>query len=166
MNQKEQFVILFRHGIAEDKGSEDDFERRLTGAGAKKVKRVARALARIFPDAGMIYSSPLVRAVQTAERVAKAYGSGLKINETDALRPEADVAQFREMLAQAGGENIICVGHEPNLSHIMLEVTGMSPAGRVSLKKGGFYGVRFSAGGDAQLEWMIAPRIVVDDDSD
>lgn len=166
MHQKEQFVILLRHGIAEDKGSEDDFDRKLTAAGAKKMKRVARALERIFPDADTIYSSPLVRAVQTAERVAKAYGSGLKINETDALRPEAEVAQFREMLAQAGGENIICVGHEPNLSHIMLEVTAMAPAGQVSLKKGGFYGVRFYANGDARLEWMIAPRIVVDHDSD
>ncbi len=120
----------------------------------------------MFPDADTIVSSPLVRAVQTAERVAKAYGSALTIDETNALRPEADVAEFREMLAQAGGENVIGVGHEPHLSRIMLEVTAMSPAGRVTLEKGGFYGVRFSASGDARLEWMIAPRILMDNDSD
>lgn len=153
---REQFVVLVRHGIAEDKGTKNDFDRELTEAGAKKMKKIGRALATVFPDADTIYSSPLVRAMQTAERIADAYGSKLRISQTDALRSEATVAYFRELIAHAGGENIICVGHEPNLSTIVEELADA----RIVMKKGGCCGLRFSSSGSAQLEWLAPPHIL------
>lgn len=151
MAQREPFVVLLRHGIAEDKGAKSDFDRELTEVGSRKMKKIARALAEILPDADTLYSSPLVRAVQTAERVAAAFGGKLSIQQTDALRPEATFAYFRELLANSGGENIICVGHEPNLSNFIREMTGAS----VVMKKGGFCGVRSN-----QLEFLLTPAIL------
>src|SRR6267154_2541713 len=79
-------IVLLRHGIAEEKGGgKPDEERRLTREGHEKMKRVSRALAGILPDADAIYSSPLVRAYETAEWVAKAYEKKLEIETTTAL---------------------------------------------------------------------------------
>ena len=146
-----QFVVLMRHGIAEDKGGKNDFDRELTDAGAKKMKKIARALAEIFPDADTLYSSPLVRAMQTAEHLASAYRGEIDVQQTDALRPEATFAYFRELIAKSGGENIICVGHEPNLSGIVRELTGAN----VVMKKGGFCGIR-----DGAIEWLVTPAVI------
>jgi phosphohistidine phosphatase len=155
----DKFIVLVRHGIAEDKGTKADADRELTDAGVEKMKEIAMALARIVPDADTIYSSPLVRAKQTAELVARAFDPPLAITETEALTPRARIAAFRELLSHAGGETIICVGHEPNLSMILNELTGMPPDS-VNLKKGGSYALRMT-GPDAQLEWMLAPRILL-----
>lgn len=147
------FVVLVRHGIAEDKGGKSDFDRELTEAGAKKMKKIARVLAEIFPEADTIYSSPLIRAKQTAQHIADAYGSKLEISETDALRPEATPAYFRELIKHSGGENIICVGHEPNLSTITHDLTGAN----IVMKKGGFCGITWPS----DLEWLVPPSVLV-----
>lgn len=161
MAQRDKFIVLLRHGIAENRAADkDDFDRRLTDIGNQRMKRIARALVRIFPDADTIYSSPLIRCVETAAWVAKAYGGEIGVMETDSLTPGSTIKEFRELLSQSGGENLICVGHEPNLSTVMLEVTGMR-SGYAVLKKGGSYGIRLSPSGEGQLEWMLPPRIVI-----
>lgn len=147
-------VILLRHGIAEPHGSRaDDDARELTDEGRRKMKEIAPALAEIFPKAEAIYSSPLPRAMQTAEFVAKAYK--LRVKKLDILRPGSDPGALREFLDAASEKNLICVGHEPHLSTAMLALTRMH--GSIELKKGGCYRVRW-AGGAGRLEWMLPPR--------
>lgn len=153
-----KFIVLLRHGIAEDKRPDrNDAGRELTPEGRKKMKDVARALAEIFPEAEAVWSSPLVRAMQTAEAVVKEYGDRLRVQTTDSLAPQASPREFRKFLDSLKGDFAIFTGHEPNLSAVMLDLTGMQ--GDVSLKKGGFFGVRFE-GGAARLEWMVPPRVV------
>jgi len=144
------FIVLLRHGIAEDRdGSKPDEERELTEVGHKRMKQIARGLAQLFPKAERIVSSPLVRARQTAEWVSKAYDLPVEISE--ALAPDSDAARFRELVDGLSVERAILVGHEPTLSTFMLALTGMK--GDIELKKGGCYGIR-----DARLEWMLPPR--------
>jgi phosphohistidine phosphatase len=150
-----KFVVLLRHGIAEDKSPDKpDAERELTDEGRRKMKEIARSLARIFPEAEAIYCSPLVRAVQTAEPVAKEYK--LSINETRALTPQSTAEDFRKLLEEIKVDFAIFVGHEPNLSKIMLDLTKMR--GNIELKKGGCYGVDFE--GSPKLAWMLSPRVL------
>ncbi|HEY8133103.1 MAG TPA: phosphohistidine phosphatase SixA [Thermoanaerobaculia bacterium] len=150
-----KFIVLLRHGIAEDKSAnKPDEKRELTEEGRRKMKEIARSLARIFPEAEAIYSSPLVRAVQTAEPVAKEYK--LSINQTPALTPKGTPADFRRLLQEIKDEFAIFVGHEPNLSNIMLDLTKMR--GDIELKKGGCYGIDFEEGG--KLAWMLSPRVL------
>ena len=81
-----KFLVLLRHGIAEDPSpGKDDLDRELTATGRRRMDAIAAGLARIFGEAEAIYSSPAVRAMQTAERVAKELG--LKIAKSDALAP-------------------------------------------------------------------------------
>lgn len=149
-----KFLVLLRHGIAEDKTAEKpDADRELTDEGRRRMKRIARSLARLFPAAKAIYSSPLVRCVQTAELVAKAYG--LDVKTTDALKPDGNVADVRKLLPAA--DFAIFVGHEPSLSAIMLDLTRMR--GEIELKKGGCYGIEFD-GTAGRLEWMLPPRVM------
>ena len=156
----EKFVLLLRHGIAEPKGTKDDEKRSLTESGNRRIKKIAAAIAELFADADAIYSSPLVRCVQTAQWVAKAYDSRLRVKELDSLRPGSDPAELREFLDNAAARNIIFVGHEPHLSATMLHLTRMHSDAEIELKKGGSYGVRIDGDGTASLEWMLPPRIL------
>jgi phosphohistidine phosphatase SixA len=76
-------------------------------------------------------------------------------------KSSAALGPFQDLLARAVAEQIVCVGHEPVLTDFMLELTSMRAAETPSLRKGGFYGIRLSKGGDATLEWMVAPAVVL-----
>lgn len=156
-------IILFRHGIAESRdGEKPDHERRLTKEGKREMKRTARALAGILPDAGAIYSSPLVRAYETAERLARAYEERLSIETTAALEPGSDVEDFRALLRQTGASSAYYVGHEPNLTELMLALTHMHAGETLSLKKGGCYGIELKEIDEpARLRWMLAPDVLI-----
>jgi phosphohistidine phosphatase len=160
MNADEKFVVLLRHGIAEPHGARaDDDARILTETGNRRMKQIGRGLAKRFPKAEVIYSSPLIRCVETAEWVEKAYGS-IIFKTSDALRPDAAIDDFRTLVDGSEARRIICAGHEPNLSKTMLAVTKMRSDGAIELKKGGCYGIRVFADGSAQLEWMLPPRVL------
>lgn len=161
MESQEKFIVLLRHGIAEPHGArEDDDARILTKTGNRRMKQIGRGLAKYFPKAEAIYSSPLIRCIETAEWVEKAYGSAVHMKTADALRPSADVEAFRALLKKIKAHHIIFAGHEPNLSTTMLAMTGLQSDGAIELKKGGCYGLRLASGGDAHLEWMLPPRVL------
>lgn len=146
-----KFLVLLRHGIAEDPSPDkDDLDRELTDKGRRRMEAIAEGIARMFPEAEAIYSSPAVRAMQTAEPVAEELD--LKIKQSDALAPGKSP---RSLVDEAGVDFAIFVGHEPTLSQLMQDLT--NTRGEIELKKGGCYGIAF--GGDsARLEWMLPPR--------
>lgn len=154
-----RLIVLFRHGIAQDKDlGIPDGERRLTREGKEKMERIAPGFARLVPDVEAIYSSPLVRAMETAEFLAKA--CDLSVRTTDVLKPGSSAADFRRLLGEISDRRAVFVGHEPNLSAIMLDLTALHADGELSLKKGGCYGVRIDEHGNARLKWMLTPRIL------
>lgn len=157
--RRERFIVLLRHGIAEPhEPPKPDTERSLTKEGHERMKEIGRGLAQLFPKADAIYTSPLVRAVQTALWVAKGYGERITVRTTNSLVPGASAAELRELLGQTGDRWIILVGHEPNLSSSCAGLTGLS--GRIELKKGGCYGVRIGEDGGAELEWILTPKVL------
>jgi phosphohistidine phosphatase len=142
----ERFIVLLRHGIAEDAAPDQkDEERALTKKGRAEMKDIARGLKRVVKNVDAIYSSPLLRAMQTAKRIAKVYD--LDVTMTDALRPGASP---KELLKG----RVILIGHEPDLTETMRAITGIK-TGRVQLDKGGCYGIR-----DTTLEWVLTPRVL------
>lgn len=157
----DRFLVLLRHGIAEDKAEgKKDEERSLTPEGHGRMKMIAKGIERAFPKAQAIYSSPLLRAVQTALWVSKGYRSRIKVNSTEALVPGATTAQFTEFIHGLKSKRTIIVGHEPNLSVNLSHLVGLSSSDSFELKKGGCYGVRLRADGTAVLEWLLSPRIL------
>lgn len=158
---RDRIVVLLRHGIAEDhSGEKPDEERALTPEGHARMMKIALGLERALPKAQAIYTSPLVRAVQTAQWVAKAYRSRIKLTQTTALVPGASHEQFVDFLRTVPERRIIVVGHEPNLTHNAASLLRLPVTGGLELKKGGCYTIRIHAGGEAVLDWALSPRIL------
>ena len=159
-------VLVIRHAIAEDRnifartGNSDEL-RPLTSEGRKRMQRAAAGLKTVVPRINMVATSPLVRAAQTAEIVAAAYGSVVPI-EIDELRPECDSERLARWLGnQPPDSTIALVGHEPSLSFHVSWLTARADDAFVEFKKGGacllrFYDAVFSGG--ATLRWMMTPK--------
>ncbi|HEX9982306.1 MAG TPA: histidine phosphatase family protein [Thermoanaerobaculia bacterium] len=160
LSARDRFLVLLRHGLAEEKSEDkEDEDRSLTPEGHARMKQIGRGLERAFPKAQAIYSSPLLRAVQTALWVSKGYRSRIKVNTTDALIPGATYEEFQQFLAGIPERRVVIVGHEPNLSDNLTELIGLA-GHEIELKKGGCYGVRLKTEGGAVLEWLLSPRIL------
>jgi phosphohistidine phosphatase len=154
-------LLVIRHGQAEPRADAGgDAARRLTDDGRKKLRRSARGLRKLVPELGALASSPLVRAVETAEIVAEAYG-GLAIEQTSALEPDGDPKQLGEWLAGQRAETLAIVGHEPLLSHAVTWFLSGLRSSFVELKTGGSCLLHFPdeiGPGRAVLIWALPPR--------
>jgi phosphohistidine phosphatase len=151
-------VTLIRHGEAGDDAPRDEL-RALTLRGRTAVARVGRALRRRGGDFTLIASSPLVRAVQTAEIIAANVGHEGRMIVHEALVPEGRVSRAMEWLATLAGEDSIAlVAHEPILSSLAGALLGIQrfPA----LRKGEALRLRLpdGPGHRGELRWRIDPE--------
>lgn len=156
-------VYFLRHGIAADpdewKG--DDASRPLTAEGRERMEREAKALAKLGLDPGVIVTSPLVRAKQTAEILADALKMRKKLVEDGRLAQNFDRAKLAGVLQDhAGVENVVVVGHEPDFSALVGEIVG---GAAIALKKGGIACVELaSASAPAgELLWLVPPKVLL-----
>src|SRR3974377_136193 len=94
-------IYFLRHANAGQKhfsNPANDEKRPIDKVGEEQSHDVGRALAFIGATANVVISSPLTRAVQTAEIVAQEIGYEEKLLLDDALRPEATFAQVKALL--------------------------------------------------------------------
>ena len=110
-------VYLLRHGIAMDLGERGvtcDEDRMLSAEGVRKTGRALRGLAALECNPQTIFSSPLVRAVETAELAAAALDCPVAF--TDLLVPEADPHRTIAWLGTLSQDSLMLVGHMPQLA--------------------------------------------------
>ncbi|HUY71510.1 MAG TPA: histidine phosphatase family protein [Gaiellaceae bacterium] len=110
-------VILVRHAQAAS-GQPDEL-RPLTSSGRQAARMLGTLLAERAPQA--VVSSPLLRARETADALAAAAGVEARVDER--LAPGATGESLRAAVAGLG-ETIVAVGHQPDCSEIVLELTG------------------------------------------
>jgi phosphohistidine phosphatase len=155
-------IYLVRHGIAEEggEGTRDD-SRALTEKGRRRFRKAARAFGRLGRKLDLILTSPLVRAVQTAEILAgeTRYGAVAVLEELD---PKFDADAVRDAVAKraAKTETVALVGHEPQLSLVLAALSGV-PQADLDFKKGAIVriDVESVAGGKpADARWWLKPR--------
>jgi phosphohistidine phosphatase len=121
---------LLRHGDAED-GS-PDAERPLTDKGEEQAQAAGRALKALGVKLDACLASPRVRAAETA-RIACA-----ELGVEPELEPKLSGGPFdAEALAAGLGDEVLLVGHDPDFSMAVHDLTGA----QVRLKKGGLAGV-------------------------
>jgi len=157
-------IHLLRHAEAEDVSpSGRDGDRRLTEAGRKRMKAVAKAIARMEPDYDAVLVSPLVRSRETAEPVVEACGFDGEIAETRGLLPNADPEEILHELASRGAERVLLVGHQPHFGRVL----GRLVAGRrdveVPMKKAGLAEVEVDgdpSSARAELKFYLPPRLL------
>jgi phosphohistidine phosphatase len=148
-------VTLIRHAEAGDDAPRDE-SRALTARGRADARRLGRALARRGVRFTAIVTSPLVRAVQTAEIVAAATEFRGRMPATDVLVPEASAGDVVALLAKIADEkSVALVAHEPILSAVAAALTrkGRYPA----LRKAEALRIRLPDGPEAagSLRWRV-----------
>jgi phosphohistidine phosphatase len=121
----------------------------------------ARGLAHVMDHIDVLASSPLVRAQQTAEIVAGAYGA-LVVSTIDALKPGKPVKSvLRWLQGQPADATIAVVGHEPQLSMLISYLlAGERKTSFVEVGKGSACLMEFEEAvraGGATLRWMLKP---------
>ena len=115
-------VFLVRHAHS-DPGEPDDL-RPLSSRGAEEAEALAERLAAHATPPRVVLSSPLVRARQTAERIAEVAAVELQLD--DALAPGATADSLRRALGGLEGP-VAAVGHQPDCSEIALALMGRDP---------------------------------------
>jgi phosphohistidine phosphatase len=110
-------LFLVRH--AEAAPGEPDALRPLTPGGRTSARALGARLAAEQPDA--VVSSPLLRARETAEQIARAAGLVAAVDER--LAPGATAAGLREAI-NGLGETVVVVAHQPDCSEILVELGG------------------------------------------
>jgi phosphohistidine phosphatase len=158
---KELYVI--RHGIADDAAGHggSDEQRQLTKKGKDKVNKVARFLKNGGTELGHVLSSPLARALETAEIVREECSRSGDVVITDLLKPGGSYDDLVGLINETGGdESIAIVGHEPFLSGFVSYCLSGSRHPYVRMKKAGValltYEGHLEPGG-CELAWLMGP---------
>ena len=150
-------LLLIRHADASS-----DEPRTLTETGRRQYTMVADALRRMGITVDSLLSSPLLRALQTAELTSRALGFRGAVEETPTLGDDFTVDGLLERLAILPVEaTVACVGHEPHLSRFAAAL--LTPDGNLSIevKKSGVIGIQSKgcpARGNGTLLFVFRPE--------
>jgi len=153
-------LYFFRHGHAEDaQGPDfDDFARKLTDKGIERTVSAGQALAKLGVKPARIYTSPRLRARQTADLLSSALGVNPDAKEelNFGFNPKLLPALINDI---ANDLAVIFVGHEPDLSITVSDLVG---GGEIEMKKGGVARVDLLARTPLRgvLLWVLTPRVL------
>jgi len=154
-------LYLLRHAKAEKSNVlyNQDHARPLTQDAIQALERAAGRIGDIVPHLDRILTSPLLRARQTAEIIASAYGEGIQTIALDVLDgsadPEAIANLFRDLM---GDPSILIVGHAPNLDNLIRYLVAPNENTRITqMHAGSLARVEFDLPMErkAVLHWII-----------
>lgn len=160
-------LLVIRHAPAGDPAAweaeeRDDRLRPLTPDGKKQMRRAIAGLATLVREIDVLASSPLARAMQSAQIVASEFGCDIVTVEE--LEPKRDPEALVQWLKQQRSDQVVAVvGHEPHLSTLIGYLTAGKRGSFVVLKKAGaaLLDLGDSPGsGDGSLEWLLPPRVL------
>ena len=144
--------LLLRHGIAVERDEWDgpDADRPLTEKGAKRVAQVAAGLNWLELQPSHIFSSPFVRAMETATIIHAAMHVPPAVQAVDALLPDAPPDRLLALFGDLPSEScVVCVGHEPQLGM----AAGVMLAGKPSTA------FQFKKAGACLIELPVPPKV-------
>jgi phosphohistidine phosphatase len=147
-----QQLWLLRHGEAVPHDSKPDAERELTARGERQAAAAGAALARLGVEFAAIYTSPKVRAADTAKLAAESLSVQPEIE--DVLADGFEASDALELLARNDADaRVLVVGHNPTFEQVVHDLTGA----RVDFKKGGVAAIRLH-GRHGEMVVLLRPR--------
>lgn len=158
-------LYIVRHGIAIDRtdpACPPDAARPLTPKGEAKTRSAARGLEELEIRPQVMLTSPLLRAVQTAEIFCEVLGYNVsRLRRTDQLLPESKPAGLFGELARLKVKEVMCFGHAPNVDAVIAAACDCSHA-FTQLKKSGVALLEFGSFDPpkALLQWIYNPGIL------
>jgi phosphohistidine phosphatase len=136
-----------------------DAKRALVKDGKDQCILMARALSALKVQIDAVVSSPLKRALQTAQFVATELGHEARIEISRALAPDGEYPAFQALMDKyAGAEGLLAVGHNPNLVQFMGRLVTGNGGASLRLRKGAIARIDLDRH-PAQLQWLIDPRL-------
>src|ERR671914_1487096 len=157
-------LYLVRHAIAAERGEDwpDDDKRPLTARGVARFKDAVNGLAQLDVVVDEIFTSPLVRAKQTADILADTLPGKPAVKVLDALAPGHTPGSVMAQLARtAKRRRIALVGHEPGLGELAAHLIGAGRA--LPFKKGGACRIdveSLSSRRAGALNWFVTPKVL------
>lgn len=151
-------LILLRHGKAQDHHPQGDRARELLDKGRKQARRAGNLVKNSDWLPEIVLTSPLVRALQTADEFCASAGIPKAIEQpwiACGMHPER---AMRELTAYSDFRRVAIVGHEPDLSQLIQWIVGSS-CGDVEMKKGALAGLHISPPSrHGTLAFLIPPK--------
>ena len=160
-------LYILRHGDAVEHGGPryKENDRPLTPKGIQRTKLLAHALRQMEISFDAVFSSPLTRARETAEIVARGLQLEKKLEWTDALLPSGgmDTLVGQINATHPVPQSVLLVGHEPYLSGFVSLLCTGGPGLPIVFKKGALCRLQvdvLSCAKCAMLEWLLQPRLL------
>ena len=143
-------LVLWRHAEAHELSDDgDDMSRRLTVKGEKQAARMALWLDKHLPPDARVFSSPAVRAEQTARALSR------KIRINPQLSPFCLPEDMLEVVNwPQANDCALVVGHQPILGQTIAQLLGM-PSGECAVRKGAVWWLRLR-----QRNGMVEPVVL------
>jgi phosphohistidine phosphatase len=136
-----------------------DAKRSLIKEGKEQCVLMARVLSALKVQVDVIVSSPLKRAMQTAQYVGTELGYDAKVEVSAALGLDAAYAAFQDLLAKyADREGVLMVGHNPNVFQFLGRLVTGNGGAAIRMRKGSVARIDFNRH-PALLQWLIDPRM-------
>ncbi len=156
-------IYLLRHGIAEDaKPGGRDADRALTSEGKKKLREVLRHAKQAGVSPALVLTSPLRRALETAQVAAAVFQYKDEPLRTETLQPASDPEDaWSEIRVHKDAKELLLVSHEPLVGMLSAYLLG-SPALHIDFKKGALLRIdvaHFRAAPHGVLKWMLTPKL-------
>jgi phosphohistidine phosphatase len=155
-------LYFLRHGEAgkKDEWEGEDGERPLNKEGVARMKQEAASIAGLDLGLELIITSPLVRARQTADIVARELGMQKSLVIDDCLAPGFGRDALLQLLKKhSDRKSLMLVGHDPDFSETIAASIG---GGRLECKKGGLARVDIDDPTTLRgtLIWLVPPRVL------
>ncbi|MCX6683130.1 MAG: phosphohistidine phosphatase SixA [Methanoregula sp.] len=155
-------LFVLRHGKAgPSSDGPDDSKRALTGDGKKEIRKIGKWMRRKKFRFNVVATSPLTRASETAEIIARSLGQKKRLAVWEELAPGGDVDTICYHAAQYGEDAaVLLTGHEPLLSMLVSRIIAGNDTASLILAKGGLAKIRnysFDKRPSGDLQWLLTP---------
>ena len=150
-------LYVLRHASAGTRRANPvlDVKRPLDKEGKQQCILIGNTLNALKVHFDLIASSPLKRAMQTASQVGMEIGYEAKIHVTDALSFTGTVPDFHKLVSELSvHENVLVVGHNPNLQQFLASIAQASPA---NSETSGLANIRLRKGALARVDCTKRP---------
>ncbi len=155
-------LYFLRHGIAEDAApGMPDSGRKLTDEGRANMLLEAEALKRLDLKLDEIITSPLARALETAQIVAEVIEAADELHVDDRLACGCSMGDLRRLLADyPNADRLLLVGHNPDFTILPSQLVGQT---NLRMPKGAIarVDVQKVEPGAGELRWLIPPKLLV-----
>jgi phosphohistidine phosphatase len=153
------YVMRHAEAVEETEILQDEW-RYLTEEGRSAAKKMSSSIMKSGPKPRLTITSPLTRAVQTAEIVAEKACRKNVVVACRLLMPGAEIGELVAHIKESGdNKRVMLVGHEPQLGLLVATLLGRENV-TITLKKGACVALDFDPerkDKPASFLWYMAP---------